>query len=129
MNRSFVWMAALVFLILIAGGLEWTAKRTHARTVEKATLLAAVRNGGADPVALMQRVVSESGLAGQTRTAPDAPPDILRLHIEDAPFETVVTLLARLEERERVRPSTVRLEAAASAGRVRATLDFTLSRR
>ena len=52
--------------------------------------------------------------------------DVLRVRIESAPFETVLALLARLEEREGVRPGAARLEASAASGRIDATLDFPL---
>lgn len=123
-------LPALVAIALCAAGwLEFAAQRSARSAANKSVLLTSLRNGGADPSQTLQRAIAESGLAEQVRPSAAPSPDVLRVRIESAPFETVLTLLARLEEREGVRPGAARLEASAESGRVDATLDFPLTAR
>lgn len=115
-----------VVTLCAAGALEFAAQRGARNVATKSTLLTTLRNGGADPSQTLQRAIAESGLAEQVRPAAAPRADVLRVRIESAPFETVLALLARLEEREGVRPGAARLEASAASGRLDATLDFPL---
>ncbi len=124
MNRILI-LASVAALALVAGGAAyWSAARSAARTAEKTALLADVRAGRADTSTRLQRAVGETGLAERTRAIGDAPNGILRLRIESASFDAVMTLLARLDEREALRPSGVAITAGSESGRVDATLDF-----
>ena len=122
MNR--IALALMLIAAALAAAFELAAVRTAARARDNATLLAAVRAGSIDPVGQLQRAVAETGLSEFTRSTPDAPVGTLRLLVENAPFDTLVALLARLQERERLRPVAVRIDAATASGRVDATLDF-----
>lgn len=128
MNR-YLLPALVVIAFCAAGALEFAAQRSARNVATKVALLSTLRNGGADPSQTLQRAIAESGLAEHVRPAAAPSADVLRVRIESAAFETVLALLARLEEREGVRPGRARIEASPVSGRVDATLDFPLTAR
>ena len=116
---------------LIAVNLEAAGHHTL-RATDAEQALTILRETLPDLVLLDWMLPGQSGLsiarhmrsAERTRAIGDAPNGILRLRIESASFDAVMTLLARLDEREALRPSGVAITAGSESGRVDATLDF-----
>jgi type II secretory pathway component PulM len=85
-------------------------------------------NTGEAPVVLVDRVGREAGLASALRgTQPNG--NGVRVQLEAAPFDTLVTWLATLDERYGLSIETITVDRAARPGVVNASITFTQPRR
>jgi general secretion pathway protein M len=83
---------------------------------------------GEAPVVLVDRVGREAGLASALRgTQPNGTG--VRVQLESAPFDTLVTWLATLDERYGLAIETITVDRAARPGVVNATITFTQPQR
>jgi general secretion pathway protein M len=83
---------------------------------------------GEAPVVLVDRVGREAGLAGALRgTRPNGTG--VRVQLEAAPFDTLVTWLATLDERYGLAIESITVDRAARPGAVNASITFTQPRR
>ena len=83
---------------------------------------------GEAPVVLVDRVGREAGLASALRgTQPNG--NGVRVQLEAAPFDTLVTWLATLDERYGFSIETITVDRAARPGVVNASITFTQPRR
>jgi type II secretory pathway component PulM len=79
---------------------------------------------GEAPVVLVDRVGREAGLAGALRgTQPSG--NGVRVQLEAAPFDTLVTWLAALDERYGLAIESITVDRAARPGLVNASITFT----
>jgi general secretion pathway protein M len=86
------------------------------------------QNTGEAPVVLVDRVGREAGLASALRgTQPNG--NGVRVQLEAAPFDTLVTWLATLDERYGLSIETITVDRAARPGVVNASVTFTQPRR
>jgi general secretion pathway protein M len=84
---------------------------------------------GEAPVVLVDRVGREAGLASALRgTQPNGTGGV-RVQLEGAPFDTLVTWLATLDERYGLAIESITVDRAARPGVVNANITFTQSRR
>jgi general secretion pathway protein M len=137
---------AVAVLILVLGilmplqsGVSSAVKRNQAKRADLAWMQAnapEVRAAGsrlpADtgeaPVVLVDRVGREAGLASALRgTQPNGTG--VRVQLEAAPFDTLVTWLATLDERYGLAIETITVDRAARPGVVNATITFTQPQR
>jgi general secretion pathway protein M len=82
---------------------------------------------GEAPVVLVDRVGREAGLASALRgTQPNG--NGVRVQLEAAPFDTLVTWLATLDERYGLSIETITVDRAARPGVVNASITFTQPR-
>ncbi len=100
--------------------------------VNAAEIRSAGNQGAADtgeaPVVLVDRVGREAGLAGALRgTQPNGTG--VRVQLEAAPFDALVTWLATLDERYGLGIESITLDRAARPGVVNASITFTQPRR
>lgn len=100
--------------------------------VNAAEVRSAGNQGAADtgeaPVVLVDRVGREAGLAGALRgTQPNGTG--VRVQLEAAPFDALVTWLATLDERYGLGIESITLDRAARPGVVNASITFTQPRR
>ena len=83
---------------------------------------------GEAPVVLVDRVGREAGLASALRgTQPNGTG--VRVQLESAPFDTLVTWLATLDERYGLAIESITVDRAARPGVVNATITFTQPQR
>jgi general secretion pathway protein M len=83
---------------------------------------------GEVPVVLVDRVAREAGLASALRgTQPNGTG--VRVQLEAAPFDTLVTWLATLDERHGLAIESITVDRAAQPGLVNASITFTQSQR
>jgi general secretion pathway protein M len=83
---------------------------------------------GEAPVVLVDRVGREAGLAGALRgTQPNG--NGVRVQLEAAPFDVLITWLATLDERYGFAIESITLDRAARPGVVNASITFTQPRR
>jgi general secretion pathway protein M len=83
---------------------------------------------GEAPVVLVDRVGREAGLAGALRgTQPNGTG--VRVQLEAAPFDTLITWLATLDERYGLAIESITVDRAARPGVVNASITFTQSGR
>ena len=83
---------------------------------------------GEAPVVLVDRVGREAGLASSLRgTQPNGTG--VRVQLEAAPFDILITWLATLDERYGLAIETITVDRAARPGVVNASITFTPSRR
>jgi general secretion pathway protein M len=83
---------------------------------------------GEAPVVLVDRVAREAGLAGALRgTQPNGTG--VRVQLEAAPFDTLVTWLATLDERFGLAIESITVDRAARPGVVNASITFTQPQR
>jgi general secretion pathway protein M len=83
---------------------------------------------GEAPVVLVDRVGRENGLASSLRgTQPNG--NGVRVQVEAAPFDALVTWLATLDERYGLSIETITVDRAARPGVVNASITFTQPRR
>jgi general secretion pathway protein M len=79
---------------------------------------------GEAPVVLVDRVAREAGLGGALRgTQPNGTG--VRVQLEAAPFDTLVTWLATLDERYGLAIESITVDRAAQPGLVNASITFT----
>jgi general secretion pathway protein M len=82
---------------------------------------------GEAPVVLVDRVAREAGLAGALRgTQPNGTG--VRVQLEAAPFDTLVSWLATLDERFGLAIESITVDRGAQPGMVNASITFTQSR-
>jgi len=82
---------------------------------------------GEAPVVLVDRVGREAGLAGALRgTQPNGTG--VRVQLEAAPFDILITWLATLDERYGLAIESITVDRAARPGAVNASITFTQSR-
>lgn len=87
-----------------------------------------VADTGEAPVVLVDRVGREAGLAGALRgTQPNGTG--VRVQLEAAPFDVLVTWLATLDERYGLAIESITLDRAARPGVVNASITFTQPQR
>jgi type II secretory pathway component PulM len=83
---------------------------------------------GEAPVVLVDRVGREAGLANALRgTQPNGTG--VRVQLEAAPFDSLITWLATLDERYGLSVETITVDRAARPGVVNASITFTQPRR
>ena len=128
---------ALVYLVLVLP-FQTSGKRMAARVAQKTADLAwmqasapqamaaagaAQAGGGGDSlVVLVDRTAREAGLGSSLRDQSPDGNNGLRLRIEGAPFDTLVTWLASLQQQYGVSIESATVGAAAADGFVNATL-------
>jgi general secretion pathway protein M len=131
----------LVFGILLPlqSGVSSAVKRNATKRADLAWMqanVAEVRAAGSQlpadtgeaPVVLVDRVGREAGLASALRgTQPNGTG--VRVQLEAAPFDTLVTWLATLDERYGLAIETITVDRAARPGVVNATITFTQPQR
>ncbi len=101
--------------------------QVNAAEVRSAGNQAAADTGEA-PVVLVDRVGREAGLAGALRgTQPNGTG--VRVQLEAAPFDVLVTWLATLDERYGLAIESITVDRAARPGVVNASITFTQPRR
>lgn len=83
---------------------------------------------GEAPVVLVDRVGREAGLAGALRGTQPSGTGV-RVQLEAAPFDTLVTWLATLDERYGFAIESITVDRAARPGVVNASITFTQPRR
>lgn len=137
---------AVAVLILVLGilmplqsGVSSAVKRNETKRADLAWMQAnapEVRAAGSQlpadtgeaPVVLVDRVGREAGLASALRgTQPNGTG--VRVQLEAAPFDTLVTWLATLDERYGLAIETITVDRAARPGVVNATITFTQPQR
>jgi general secretion pathway protein M len=78
---------------------------------------------GEEPVVLVDRIGREKGLAAALRgTQPNGTG--VRVRLEDAPFDVLITWLATLDERDGLAVEAITVDRAAKPGAVNATVTF-----
>ena len=138
-----VVVAVLILMFGILMPLQSAVSNSVARTASKREDLAwmqvnaaevrsagnqVVADTGEAPVVLVDRVGREAGLAGALRgTQPNGTG--VRVQLEAAPFDTLVTWLATLDERYGLAIESITLDRAARPGVVNASITFTQPRR
>ncbi len=105
--------------------LEWM--RVNAAEVRSGANQVAADTGEA-PVVLVDRVGREAGLGGALRGTQPSGTGV-RVQLEGAPFDILVTWLATLDERYGLAIESITLDRAAQPGVVNASITFTQSRR
>ena len=83
---------------------------------------------GEAPVVLVDRVGREAGLASALRGTQPSGTGV-RVQLEAAPFDTLITWLATLDERYGLSVETITVDRAARPGVVNASITFTQPRR
>jgi len=83
---------------------------------------------GEAPVVLVDRVGRESGLGAAMRGTQPSGTGV-RVQLEAAPFDTLVTWLATLEERHGFAIESISVDRAAAPGQVNANITFTPTKR
>jgi general secretion pathway protein M len=103
--------------------LEWM--RANAAEIRSGALTLP-RETGEAPVVLVDRVGRENGLANAFRgTQPSVGGRGVRVQLEAAPFDTMITWLATLEQHYGLTIDTVTVERAAKPGIVNASITLT----
>lgn len=135
-------MGAVIVLIALIGGifipLDTSVSRASARVQHKVADLAWMRSvapqlaaaGAAVPTPTSQRSLivvidssaRESGLGAALNSSEPSGPGMLRVRLDRAPFDTLVTWLARLSQQNGIRVETATIDAAGPAGLVNAGL-------
>jgi len=106
--------------------LEWM--RANASEIRSGSLMLP-RDTGEEPVVLVDRVGQENGLASAFRgTQPSAGGRGVRVQLEAAPFDTLITWLGALEQHYGLTIETVTVERGAKPGIVNATVTLTQSK-
>lgn len=82
---------------------------------------------GEAPVVLVDRIGREAGLGPAMRGTQPSGTGV-RVQLEEAPFDTLVTWLATLEERHGLAIESISVDRAARPGLVNANITFTQSR-
>jgi general secretion pathway protein M len=83
---------------------------------------------GEAPMVLVDRVGREAGLASALRGAQPNPTGV-RVQLEAAPFDTMITWLATLDQRYGLAVESITVDRAAAPGMVNASITFTQSKR
>ena len=83
---------------------------------------------GEAPVVLVDRVAREAGLASALRGTQPSGTGV-RVQLEAAPFDTLVSWLATLDERHGLAIETITVDRTAQPGMVNASITFTQPRR
>jgi general secretion pathway protein M len=134
-----VLILVLGILLPLQSGLSVVIKRNETKRADLAWMQAnapEVRaassqlpaDTGEAPVVLVDRVGREAGLASALRgTQPNGTG--VRVQLEAAPFDTLVTWLATLDERYGLAIETITVDRAARPGVVNATITFTQPQR
>ena len=138
-----VVVAVLILMFGILMPLQSAVSNSVARTASKREDLAwmqvnaaevrsagnqVVADTGEAPVVLVDRVGREAGLAGALRgTQPNGTG--VRVQLEAAPFDVLVTWLATLDERYGLAIESITLDRAARPGVVNASITFTQPQR
>ena len=134
-----VLILVLGILLPLQSGVSSAVKRNQAKRADLAWMqanapevrAAASRlpaDTGEAPVVLVDRVGREAGLASALRgTQPNGTG--VRVQLEAAPFDTLVTWLATLDERYGLAIETITVDRAARPGVVNATITFTQPQR
>ena len=131
--------AAVVLILLIFAvfvPLDSSVSRAHARVQHKASDLAWMRTvapqlaaaGTALPTPTSQRSLivvidssaRESGLGGALNSSEPSGPGSLRVRLDRAPFDTLVTWLARLSQQNGIHVESATIDAAGAPGLVNA---------
>lgn len=134
-----VLVLVLGILMPLQSGVSSVVKRNAAKRADLAWMQAnapEIRAAGGQlpadtgeaPVVLVDRVGREAGLASALRgTQPNGTG--VRVQLESAPFDTLVTWLATLDERYGLAIETITVDRAPRPGVVNATITFTQPQR
>jgi len=134
-----VLILVLGILMPLQSGVSSVVKRNETKRADLAWMLVnapEVRAAGSQlpadtgeaPVVLVDRVGREAGLASALRgTQPNGTG--VRVQLESAPFDTLVTWLATLDERYGLSIESITVDRAARPGVVNATITFTQPQR
>lgn len=142
-QQAVAWGAVALAVLIVFGGILFPlhsavssavrSKEAHAEDLAWMRLNAAEIQAGAGaltaqtheaPVVLVDRVGREAGLGTSLRgTQPSG--GGVRVQLEAAPFDTLVTWLATLEERYGLAIESISLDRAARPGVVNANITFT----
>jgi general secretion pathway protein M len=106
--------------------LEWM--RVNAPEI-RAGAAQLTRETGEPPVVLVDRVGRENGLASAFRGTQPSGNNGVRVQLEAAPFDTMITWLATLEQRYGLAIESVTVERAARPGIVNASITLTQAKR
>jgi general secretion pathway protein M len=137
--------AVVLAILLLFGGLLWPLQsavsravaRSEARRADLAWMRAneseiqtgsmlLPRDTGEAPVVLVDRVGRENGLSSAFRgTQPSAGGHGVRVQLEAAPFDTMITWLGALEQHYGLTVETVTVERGAKPGIVNASVTLT----
>jgi general secretion pathway protein M len=132
-------VAALILLIFaVFVPLDTSVSRAHARVQRKTSDLAWMRavapqlaaSGAAVPTPTAQRSLivvidtsaRESGLGGSLNSSEPSGPGALRVRLDKAPFDALVTWLARLSQQNGIHVESATIDAAGAPGLVNAGL-------
>lgn len=129
-----VALVLLIFAIFVP--LDTSVSRAHARVQHKASDLAWMRMvapqlaaaGAALPTPTSQRSLivvidssaRESGLGASLHSSEPSGPGALRVRLDKAPFDTLVTWLARLSQQNGIHVESATIDAAGAPGLVNA---------
>jgi len=102
--------------------------RVHAPEIQAGGAAALAGDTGEAPVVLVDRVGREAGLASALRGTQPSGTGV-RVELEAAPFDPLITWLATLDERYGLAIESISLDRGASPGVVNANITFTQARR
>jgi len=129
-------VVAALLLLYVVIQLDSSVSSAHKRIIKKQTDLVWMRTAapelaatsshvGANEQSLLVLVDSsarESGLASSLAGSDPAGPGGLSVRLQKAPFDTLITWLARLSQQNGIRVDTASIESAGSPGLVNAAL-------
>ena len=129
-------LVPLLFIVAVLLPLDHSVSQTHARLVKKRTDLEWMQSvageiavaprppsaGGESLLVIVDRSARESGLAGALAGSEPAGPAGLSLRLQKAPFDTLVSWLARLSQQNGIRVDSATIDGAGVPGLVNAAL-------
>jgi general secretion pathway protein M len=130
---------ALLLLLYVIIQLDSSVSSAHKRILKKQTdltwmrsvapeiaanggLRAAPGGGGQSLLVIVDRSARESGLASALAGSEPAGPGGLSVRLQKAPFDTLISWLARLGQQNGIRVDTASIESAGSPGLVNAAI-------
>ena len=129
-------VVAALLLLYVVIQLDSSVSSAHKRIVKKQTDLAWMRTAapelaatsshvgatGQSLLVLVDSSAREQGLASSLAGSDPAGPGGLSVRLQKAPFDTLITWLARLSQQNGIRVDTASIESAGSPGLVNAAL-------
>jgi general secretion pathway protein M len=129
---------AVLLLLYVIIQLDSSVSSAHKRILKKQTDLTWMRSvapeiaangglrtqggGGQSLLVIVDRSARESGLASALAGSEPAGPGGLSVRLQKAPFDTLITWLARLGQQNGIRVDTASIESAGSPGLVNAAI-------
>jgi general secretion pathway protein M len=131
-------VVAALLLVYVIIQLDSSVSSAHKRILKKQTDLSWMRSvapelasnpgfraqggGGQSLLVIVDRSARESGLASALAGSEPAGPGGLSVRLQKAPFDTLITWLARLGQQNGIRVDTASIESAGSPGLVNAAI-------